>query len=277
MLNSEEMKKNLIYIINVLYLINILYFFASCEKDIDIDYHESEAVFVVEGSISNTGTSIRITKTQAMDDNSTSSDISNAIVVITSNDGVNETIPYKENGFYTSRLIGTPGTRYQLDIDVDGHHFTSVSTMQQMPQLNKFRIVRKDMLGENYIFGDIRIQDILNEDNWYFVHLYRNDKGYRWDVMRDDTNPNKELQQLLGFFREGANDSDVIHEGDRLHLVVRAIDQRAYDYLYSMERMDDTGTNPIANFMGGCLGYFSAYSEVAYDCVFHQAEIENEE
>ena len=258
-----------------LLLITIL-FFAACEKEIDMDYHKSEAVFVVEGSVSNTGSTVRITKTQAMDNNNTSSDISNATVVI-SHDGISEKLTYSENGFYTSKLKGVPGTTYQLDIDVDGHHFSSTSTMQKMPTLNKFSIIRKNMLSENYIFGDIRIQDILNEDNWYFMHVYRNDQGYRWAVLRDERNPNKELQQLLGFSREGDNGSDALHEGDRLHLVLRAVDQRAYDYLYSMERMDDTGTNPIANFTGGCLGYFSAYSEVTYDCVFHQANIEDEE
>lgn len=251
--------------------------FAACEKEIDINYHESEAVFVVEGSISTTGSTVRITRTQAMDDNNLSSDISNATVVISSGDSIRERLPYTDNGFYSSRLKGIPGVTYQLDIDLDGHHFTSTSTMQQMPKLNKFRIVRKSMLSENYIFGDVRIQDLINEDNWYFIHLYRNNKGYRWAVLRDDRNPNQELQQLLGLNREGDHGSDALHEGDYLHLVVRTIDQRAYDYLYSLERMDDTGTNPIDNFTGGCLGYFSAYSEITYDCVFHQSDIEDDE
>ena len=153
------MKKYFIYFIS-------LFFFASCEKEIDIDYHKSEAVFVVEGSVTNTGSSVRITKTQAMDNNNTSSDISNATVVI-SHDGISETLPYKENGFYTSRLKGVPGTTYQLDIDVDGHHFTSTSIMQQMPQLNKFRIVRKKMLSENYIWiqNNLRMQFFLRVSN----------------------------------------------------------------------------------------------------------------
>jgi hypothetical protein len=95
--------------------------------------------------------------------------------------------------------------------------------------------------------------------------------------MRDDQNPNKELQQLFTFFREGSNDSDVLHDGDRLHIEIRAIDQRAYDYLYSMQIMDNTGTNPIPNFTGGCLGYFSAYSHITYDCVYHDADVEEVE
>ena len=58
---------------------------------------------------------------------------------------------------------------------------------------------------------------------------------------------------------------------------VRAIDQKSYDYLYSMQIMDNTGTNPIPNFTGGCLGYFSAYSHITYDCVYYDADVEEVE
>jgi hypothetical protein len=44
-----------------------------------------------------------------------------------------------------------------------------------------------------------------------------------------------------------------------------------------MQMMDNTGTNPIQNLTGGCLGYFSAYSQVTYDCVFHTDDVEEKE
>ena len=125
--------------------------------------------------------------------------------------------------------------------------------------------------------GKDKVQDILNQDNWYFTHLYRNGIGYRWAVKRDDQKPNGELQQLFSIARENDDDDkDMLHEGDRLHLELRAIDQRAYDYLYSMQIMGNTGTNPLPNFSGGCLGYFSAYSEVTMDFTYHEADVENE-
>lgn len=245
----------------------------SCEKVIDIDYHEAASRYVVEGNLTDTGTEVRVSKTNAMDDNSTGSDIDNAIVVITAEDGTTATIPFSRNGYYRSKFKGVPGTQYQLDVEVDGYHFTSTSTMQRTPKVNEFKLVWKKMLTERYLFGDLRLQDIPNENNWYFMHIYRNGIGYRWAVMKDEKNPNKELQQLFTFFRDGAKDNDVLHDGDELKIVVRAIDQRAYDYLYSMQHMSSTGTNPIENFTGGCLGYFSAHSQIEYYQDFYYSDV----
>ena len=99
------MKKYFLYLI---YIINGL-FLVSCEKEIDIDYHDADMRYVVEGYVSNTGTTVRISHTQPMDDNTTDSDISNATVTLTADDGTQISIPYKSNGYYTSNLKGVPG------------------------------------------------------------------------------------------------------------------------------------------------------------------------
>jgi len=248
----------------------------SCEKDIEIEYHQAEPVYVVEASVSNKGTEVRVSQTNAMNDNSSASNVSQAKVTVSNTDGQKWTIPFTGNGIYKSSLKGTPGTTYQIDVDVDNEHFSSTSTMQKMPMQNSCTLIRKKILNENFIFLDLRLQDIPNEENWYFMHIYRNNIGYRWAIMRDSKSPNKELQQLFTLYREGSNDSDVLNEGDLLHLVVRAIDKKSYDYLYSLQIMDNTGTNPIKNFSGGCMGYFSAFSEITADMFFHAADIEDE-
>ena len=264
-----------------LILIGVLGCFAllgtSCKKDIEIDYHQVDPIYVVEASVSNDGMEARISETNNMDDNSTQSDIDRAMVVVTGSDGSTNTLTYTRNGFYRSTAKGTPGVEYTIDITFDNNHFTSSSIMQNMPKMNSFRFIRKKIVTENYQMGELMLQDIPNEDNWYFMHIYRNGTGYRWAVKRDDQNPNSELQQLFSFAREGSDDEDLLYENDKLHIEVRAIDQKSYDYLYSMQIMDNTGTNPITNFTGGCLGYFSAYSQITYDCVFHEADVEEEE
>lgn len=249
----------------------------SCEKEIDMDYRQADPIYVVEASVSNTGMKARISQTQAMDDNVSHSDISGARVIITGSDGSTATLTHTRNGNYQSTAKGTAGVTYQIDVEIDGQHFTSASTMQRMPSINRFHFIWKEMLGQRFLVGELLFQDIPNEDNWYFMHIYRNDIGYRWAVKRDDTGPNKELQQLFTIAREGSNDKDMLVEGDKLRIDLRAIDKQSYDYLYSMQIMDNTGTNPIANFTGGCLGYFSAYSEVSMNYVYHEADVDEEE
>ena len=247
--------------IPLLFCLNLI-LLSSCKKDIEIDYHQVDPIYVVEASVSNEGMEARISQTNNMDDNSTTSNIDNAVVVVTGSDGSSKTLTYSKNGIYKSSAVGVPGVEYTIDIQFDGHHFTSSSIMQKMPKMNNFRFIRKKIVTENYQMGELLLQDIPNEENWYFMHIYRNHLGYRWAVKRDDTNPNGELQQLFTF---------------ALHIEIRAIDKKSYDYFYSMQIMDNTGTNPIPNFTGGCLGYFSAYSQITYDCEFHEADVEDVE
>lgn len=259
-------------------MLAVLAILDSCKKDIEIDYHQIEPLYVVEAFVTDGHMEARITQTNDMDDNQTTSGIGQAIITVTGSDGSSATLEYEGNGYYKNYLAkGTPGVEYTIDILLDGQHFTSTSTMQKRPTLNSFHFIWKKMLSEKYLMGKLLFQDIPNQDNWYFIHLYRNDEGYRWAVKRDDIDPNKELQQLFTFDKEGSTDDDMLREGDRIHIELRAIDQRAYDYLYSMQQMDNTGTNPIDNFTGGCLGYFSAYSQISYDTAYHEADVEEED
>lgn len=260
----------------VIYFCLSLILLTSCEKEIDINYRSVDPIYVVEASVSNDGMQARVSQTQDIDNNTTTSDISGAKIVVTGSDGSVNNLTYRKNGIYLSSAGGVPGVTYQIDVEIDGHHFTSTSTMQNMPEINLFHFMWKEVMGQRFLVGELLFQDILNEDNWYFTHIYRNGIGYRWAVKRDDQNPNQELQQLFSIAREDDDDKDMLREGDRLHLELRAIDQRAYDYLYSMQIMGNTGTNPLQNFSGGCLGYFSAYSEVTIDYTYHEDDVQED-
>ena len=264
------------YSVLLFFCLNIV-LLSSCEKDIEIDYHQVPSLYVVEASVSNTNMEARISRTQNMDDNSSKSDINNAVVVITGDDGSNNQLKYLSNGRYYSSSRGVPGVTYTITVDIDGEHFTSTSTMQNKPTINSFRVIRKKIATEWFQIGELKFQDLPNEDNWYFMHIYHNDLGYRWAVLDDRNDPNQERQQLFTFFREGEGGSDVLRDGDDLRIELYTIDQRAYDYLFSMQMMENTGTNPIPNFSGGCLGFFSAHWLVAIPYTYRAANVEEEE
>ncbi len=254
----------------------LLFLLPSCEREIEFDYHSSPPLYVIEAKVSQTQATVLVTTTQDMTDNTRDHNVTSAQVTITSGDSLCQTLTHRSGGRYTANIAGKPGTTYQLTVDIDGQRYTASSTMQQRPQMNSFRFVWQEFMSERILFGDLRLQDIPGQTNYYFMHLYQNGIGYRWAVMTDKSNPGEELQQLFTCMREGSTDSDVLRDGDRIHLVIRTIDRAAYDYLFSMQTMENNGSNPVTNFSGGCLGYFSAYHEITHDVTFRYTEVEEE-
>ena len=272
------MQKPLPFLLYTLLAVTAL---TGCEKEIELDYRQVSALYVAEGGITEDGTRVRLTTTQDMTDNeSNAHNVTGAVITVSYNGNVMDTLAYSRNGFYTSSLSGRVGREYTLDIYVDGRHFQSTSVMQQAPVMNSFRFVWKDVVTERMLFADLRLQDHKGQNNYYFMHIYRNNLGYRWAVMNDTSNPGEELQQLFSCTTErnlDKNDDDGLRDGDKIHVEIRSIDKSTYDYFYSMQVMTNSNTNPVSNFTGGCLGYFSAYSVIYYDTTFQRDAIEEEE
>ena len=260
----------------------------SCEKEIDIDYHQVDKLYVAEGLVTQDGstnytkrpTFVRLTTTQDMTDNvSNGHNLTGATVVLSEDGYVLDTLRYWRNGYYVSDCQGYEGCQYTIDIYLDGNHFQSSSVMPSEPQFSSFRFVWKDVLTERFLFADLKVNDISGQNNYYFMHIYRNGVGYRWAVMNDSHNPGGELQQLFSCTTErnlDKKDDDGLKDGDKIHLEIRSIDRRTYDYFYSMQVMQNSGTNPVQNYTGGCLGYFSACNIITYDTTFRRADVQDE-
>lgn len=262
-------------------ILSLLPLLLSCEKEIPIDYHETDYQYVAEASLTQVGTNVRLSTTQNVTDNNLRDHVvENAVVVLSCKVySIQDTLRYTRNGIYTSDMAGGPGLTYDMDIYVDGHHFSSSSTMQDVPDVKSFRFAWIKMVSQRILYADLRVQDDPDRNNYYFMHIYRNNIGYRWAVMTDEKNKGGELQQLFNCCTEDdmdKGDSDALRENDLIRVEVRAIDRTSYDYLYSLQVMDNAGTNPIRNFTGGCLGYFSAYSYVNLHSIFHRSEVEEE-
>ena len=266
---------------------SLAHLLTSCEKEIDIDYHQVAQLYVAEGIVTqaantnrtNKPTCVRLTTTQDMTDNETNAhNLANATIVLSEDGYVLDTLRYWRSGYYVSDCVGYIGSQYTIDIYLDGNHFQSSSVMPAAPQFSSFRFVWKDVLTERMLFGDLRVDDISGQNNYYFMHIYRNGIGYRWAVMDDSHNPGGELQQLFSCTTERHldKDDDGLKDGDKIHLEIRSIDRRTYDYFYSMQVMQNSGTNPVQNYTGGCLGYFSACQIVTYDTTFRRADVETE-
>lgn len=251
----------------------------ACEREIPLDYHTTQPLYVAEMTLTPSSVSARITTTQDMDETTATRHYVEGATITIGMAGSEwvDTLEYQGQGRYSLPYFAMEGYEFVADIAIDGHHYTSTSKMLSAPVINSFEFVWQDMLTEKVLFGELRLQDKADENNYYFMHLYRNGTGYRWAVMRDTSNPGGELKQLFSCTTQREmdkdTDSDVLHEGDHLRMEVRSIDQRSYEYLYSLQLMSGSGTNPIGNFTNGMLGYFSAYQQAETSLVFHLADI----
>ena len=119
------MRKNLIYA----FLLSLA--LTACEKEIPVDYRQVEPLYVAEAMMSQEGTKVVVSTTQDVTDNSRNGHyIDNATVVLSSKkDDYSETLKLNRNGIYTSTWKAKPGYTYDIDIEINGKHFTSSSTM----------------------------------------------------------------------------------------------------------------------------------------------------
>ena len=86
-----------------LFYIFVMLVMTACEKEIDLDYRSVDAIYVAEGCMTQEKTTVRLTTTQDMTDNQTNAhNVEGAVVVISDEDMVLDTLHYTGRGVYTS-------------------------------------------------------------------------------------------------------------------------------------------------------------------------------
>jgi len=85
-----------------LYYIVALCLLCSCEEEIQLDYRPIEPIYVIEGHVSNEGSEVVITGTRDIEDPVLKTGIEVQSVVLSSDNGIKETLTYGEDGTYRS-------------------------------------------------------------------------------------------------------------------------------------------------------------------------------
>ena len=105
----------------IVWLWSFVFLPLSCEKEIDIDYHQVNRLYVAEGIVTQSGTTnrtnrptyVRLTTTQDMTDNNANAhNLTGATVVLSEGDQVIDTLRYWRNGYYISDCQGYEGVQY---------------------------------------------------------------------------------------------------------------------------------------------------------------------
>ena len=238
----------------------------SCEKEISIDYHTVEPLYVVEAGITESGAVARISQTQNVTDEMHTQPVDNAVIQITSDTGERSVLHRDSAGCYSSDIKGVEGRTYTIRVQIGDYVTESTSQMQGRFDLSDNYMYKMQMLEDDLVYYHVDVNDNYTDSiGYYYALVTRNGKPYKWHVMN-----NKGYFDVTGidvpcfvYCDLDKDNKDILQDGEEISLEVRKIDRRTYDYLYVLAKAEQSASNPIRNFSNpATLGYFSAYNAV---------------
>ena len=236
----------------------------SCEKEIDMDYHTIEPLYVVEAGISEAGAVARISQTQNVTDEISYRPVDNAQIQIISDNGEQCTLHLDSAGCYSSSAIkAVTGHKYTIKVQIGDYVTESTSQMQEHFNIDDIYMYKEQMLEDEIVYYHVDVTGYKTDSTGYFYTLVtRNGKPYKWYVMGnkgygETTSINVPCFVYCDLDKDN---KDILQDGEDIAVEVRKIDERTYDYLYALYVAEQSASNPIRNFSNPTtLGYFSAY------------------
>lgn len=238
----------------------------SCEKTIDIDYHEVEPLYVVEASVTENGAFAKISMTQNVTDAIGGKPVDNAMVTIVSDHGEQCVLHLDSAGSYSSsELKGKAGHNYTIKVQIGDYITESTSEMQDEFEVGDIYMYKVQMMEDDLVYYHVDVQDTCSEQSYYYTLVSRNGEPYKWNVMTD-----KGYQDITSvdvpcfvYCELDKDNKDILTDGECISVEVRKIDRRTYDYLYALAMSERSASNPIRNFTNpATLGYFSAHHSI---------------
>lgn len=241
-------------------IICALVILSSCEKVIDFDLNSSNSQLVIEGNISDQGGSciVQVSQSVNYDESNVFPPISGAAVLLSDDEGNSELLTETSTGIYTSLEIhGVPGRSYTLQVTVDGQSYTAVSHMPLPVAIDSLSMEEYALQEELYV--QVQYLDPEGIDNFYrFVQVINGVEQTDILLSSDRLQDGDTMKSLL----QADDYEDGLSSGDKVTVYLQSIDESVYDYFRTLLRVDGNAApaNPLSNFDGGVLGYFSAYS-----------------
>lgn len=254
--------KTIKYLLSVL---SISFLLSSCSKTIDFDLKESEVKLVVDGLIT-TASPARVKLSETYNFYSTQSTpppVKDAIVILSDNTGLVDTLDEISDGYYQSTILGVENRMYSLKILSKGVEYTASSLLPSVSPIDSLSYIFKPasiFQAEGYyplFYGS----DPPGEVNFYLAKFYRNDTfllGPTEVYVLDD----KFLQENV----DGVEFPYVYQLGDTARIDFMSVTEETYQFYMDLQAQlnNDGGffSTPPANAKGnisnGALGLFQA-------------------
>ena len=251
----------------------ILFVFLSCEELIELDLQSSGPKIVIEGVITDEAGpyAVKISRSTDFYEPSNFDKVSGAIVVITDDAGVKDTLTENEPGQYLTNILeGQQGVTYNLFVRIDDQEYQAVTTMPGKIHLDS---ISYEYLSTPHGSGQMvfcHFNDEKKVDNYIRIKTYLKNKleGNRITVFDDKLfkDGNAKLPVIQG-------PNNLFESGDSLKIELLSISYDTYLYYKTLSKEivgEETGmmqgtihgktapANPVTNMSGGASGYFTA-------------------
>jgi hypothetical protein len=254
---------------NIILFLFIAALLFACTKVVNINLNDSAPRLIIESSISDQPSSciVKLSSSVNYNEPNVFPPVSSASVVLSDDSGKSFTLNETGPGIYTLQSFkGVPGKTYFLLINVSGKSYEATSTMPQAVSIDSIyqaKISRGPYRGG----GDFK----------YVVVKYRDPAG-SINYYRFIEKINKDIQNSIYIDDDMLRDGNMIAQnimradsslrtGDSVRIYLQTIDKNVFDYFLQLRDVTNsfgassaTPANPISNFSGGALGYFSAYA-----------------
>lgn len=255
---------------NILLLWMMFAGFVSCTKVIHIDLNEAEPKLVIEGNVTDQAGPyyVSLSRSIGFEANNEFPGVSGALVTISDNNGVKDTLTEQSQGKYqTHVLVGVPGHTYTLEVSVDGKKYSASSVMPMKVNLDSVRFLKSDFGSapgskDTTFVAVPRFLDPPVFGNRYRFKLVTRDTIDKGIYVDTDN-----LINGLPYQRPIFSNDLPCKRGDSLILEMQCIDPSIYDYFFSLNESIGNGpgggttpSNPASNIVGDALGYFSAHT-----------------
>jgi hypothetical protein len=246
---------------------------SACEKVVSIDLNQASPHLVIDGMVTDQQGpyAVKLSLSGSYFEPSLYfPPISNAVVVVTDDQGQRDTLKESISGTYLStKLQGIAGRTYTLSVVADGKEYDGSSSMPQKVLIDSlYAVPRTGFGGENGYDIYVMFRDPPQLGNYYRINarssaLIPADSidGRRYRLFTDKLTNGNEMAERI---RAGRN----VNPGDTITVELLSIDKAAYDYYSTLRDIlssDRSATslspaNPITNLSNGPLGYFAAFT-----------------
>lgn len=248
--------KSVIYSLGCAGFLLLALFSTSCQKVIDVDLNDADPTIVVEGEVlvGDTTHRVKITRTLNFDETSAFPTVENATVTVVDNLGNAGTFTHVGGGVYElSSYPGVEGRTYTLTVVVDGKSYVASSTMPGLVPLDDLYADQVPFGADTFSFVTPERQDPAGIANYYQFRITRNNEELEGINLQTDQlyDGNVIVEPLF---------LDELNVGDTIRVDMYSITKPAWTYLNQLINNatgQSTPANPVSNFSGGCLGYFS--------------------